>query len=77
MAWRFPVLMLAGWIQWEQVAVIEYLQEENCVLREPLAGKRLQLSDMDRQRLASRAYPLGKQRLEEIATIMISGGRRK
>ena len=50
--------------------MIDYLQEENRVLREQLAGKRLQLSDIDRQRLASRAYLLGKERLEEIATIV-------
>ena len=31
----------AGWVNRSQQDVIEYLQEENRVLREPLGGKRL------------------------------------
>lgn len=70
MAWRILLLMLAGWIEREQTAVIDYLKEENRVLHQQLAGKRLKLSDTDRQRLATRAYRLGKRKLEEIATIV-------
>ena len=70
MAWRILLMMLAGWIQREQTAVIDYLKEENRVLHQQLAGKRLKLSDTDRQRLAMRAYQLGKRKLEEVATIV-------
>lgn len=58
---HFLLMMMAGWIQREQAAVIDYLQEENRVLRQQLAGKRLQLSDKDRRRLATRAYSLGRE----------------
>ena len=70
MMWRILLLTLAGWIRREQAAVIGYLKEENRVLRDQLKGKRLQLSDSERQRLAGRAYQLGKQALEEVATIV-------
>lgn len=33
--------MLAGWIQRHQQQVITYLQEENCVLKAQLGGRRL------------------------------------
>ena len=37
MAWRILLMMLAGWIQREQTAVIDYLKEENRVLHQQLA----------------------------------------
>ena len=40
------------------------------MLRDQLKGKRLQLSDTDRQRLATCAYRLGKPMLEEVAMIV-------
>ena len=49
MMWRILLLTLAGWIRREQAAVIGYLKEENRVLRDQLKGKRLQLSDSERQ----------------------------
>ena len=42
--------MVAGWLQREQSAVIEYLKEENKVLREQLGGKRLRFTDAQRRR---------------------------
>ncbi len=36
MMWRILLLMLVGWIQREQAAVIEYLNEENRLI-EPMA----------------------------------------
>jgi len=46
--------MVAGWLQREKSVVIEYLKEENKVLREQLGGKRLRFSDAQRRRLARR-----------------------
>jgi putative transposase len=40
------------------------------VLRSQLRGRRLQLTDADRRRLAVRAYRLGRGRLQEIATVV-------
>lgn len=33
---QMMVVALAGWVNEQQLAVIEYLKEENCVLREYL-----------------------------------------
>ena len=45
---QFLLLVLAGWVNRQQQDVIDYLQEENRVLRAGLRGKRLKLSDDDR-----------------------------
>ncbi len=49
--------------------MITYLHEENRVLKAQLRGRRLCLTDTERCRLAALAYPLGRKRLQEIATI--------
>jgi hypothetical protein len=40
---RFLVIALAGWMNQKQQHAIEYLREENRVLREQLGTRRLQL----------------------------------
>jgi hypothetical protein len=40
---RFLLIALAGWMNHRQLYVIEYLREENRVLREQLGGRRLRL----------------------------------
>jgi putative transposase len=67
---QFLMLIVAGWVNRHQQEAIEYLQEENRVLREQLGGKRLRLSDVQRRRLARRAHPIGRRRLSEIATLV-------
>ena len=42
---RLLVFMLAGWVNREQQAVIDYLREENAVLLEQMGGRRLRLND--------------------------------
>ena len=54
---QFLLLVLAGWVNRQQQDVIDYLQEENRVLRAGLRGKRLSLSDDERRRLAVKARP--------------------
>jgi hypothetical protein len=51
--WQFFVGILAGWISEGQPAAIEYLREENRVLKEQLGGKGLVLTDDQRRRLAA------------------------
>ena len=63
------IAMIAGWLQRHQQQVIAYLQEENHVLKAQRGGRRLRLTDIERQRLAALAHPLGRQRLKERATI--------
>jgi hypothetical protein len=58
---RLQVLLvtLAGWVNRHQQYVIEYLMEENRVLKGQLAGRRLRLTDDQRRRLAAKGRPLG------------------
>jgi len=63
------IAMVAGWIQRHQQQVIAYLQEENRVLKAQLGPQRLRLTDTERRRLAVLAYPLGRKRLKELATL--------
>ena len=62
--------MVAGWLQREQSAVIEYLKEENKVLREQLGGKRLRFTDAQRRRLARRGKLVGRRGLQELGGIV-------
>ena len=57
--WMFLVVTLAGWLQRRQQDVIEYLREENRVLRERLGRRRLDFTGAERRRLADRAHSLG------------------
>jgi hypothetical protein len=54
---RFLVLWMGGWIHSRQLEVIDFLREENHVLREQLGGRRLRFTDDQRRRLAVRAGP--------------------
>jgi len=69
-AFQLLIAVLTGWMDRQDRDVLRYLVEENRVLRRQLRGRRLQLTDDDRRRLAVRAYPLGRRRLREIATIV-------
>jgi len=64
------IAMVAGWLQRHQQQVITYLLAENRVLKAQLGGRRLRLTDTERRRLAGLAYPLGRQRLKELATLV-------
>ena len=63
-------MTLAGWINRHQQQVIEYLIEENRVLREQLKGRRVRLTDDQRRRLAARGQRLGRRVLRQVATIV-------
>jgi putative transposase len=64
------LVTLAGWVNRHQQRVIEYLAEENRVLREQLGGKVPRLTDDQRRRLAAKGKILGRSALEQIATIV-------
>src|SRR5215472_7900289 len=53
-----------------QLQVIEYLREENRVLREQLGGRRVRINDNQRRRLAVKAKALGRKALAEVASIV-------
>jgi hypothetical protein len=54
----------------QQQQVIDYLREENRVLREQLGTRPLRFDDEQRRRLAARAKALGRKVLIGIATIV-------
>jgi hypothetical protein len=51
-------MTVAGWMNQCQLQAINYLREENCVLREQLGDRRLRLTDQQRRRLAVKAKGL-------------------
>jgi len=67
---QFVVIVLAGWMNERQQNVIEYLREENRVLREQLGERRLRFTDDQRRRLAVRAKGLGRKLLAQAATLV-------
>jgi transposase InsO family protein len=67
---RLLLATFAGWVNREQQDVIDYLQEENRVLRQQLGGRRLRLTDAQRRRLAAKGKALGRRLLARIATIV-------
>jgi hypothetical protein len=64
------VIALAGWLNRQQQAVIDYLHEENSVLKEQLEGQRLRFTDEQRIRLAVKAKVLGRRALDELETLV-------
>src|SRR5207248_4202650 len=64
------LVTMAGWINRHQQHVIEYLVEENRVLKEQLKGRRVRLSDDQRRRLAAKGQQLGRRMLRQAATIV-------
>ena len=67
---RFVLIAVAGWMNQRQLQMIDYLREENRVLREQLGGRRVRLNDDQRRRLAAKAKGLGRKLLAEVATIV-------
>jgi len=68
--WQILVAAMAGWITRQQDAVIDYLREENRVLKEQLGRKRLRLTDAQRRRLAVRGKAIGRRALTEVASLV-------
>ena len=66
---RFVLLTMAGWMNQRQQQVIEYLREENRVLREQLGDRRLRFTEDQRRRLAAKAKGLGRKLLA-VASIV-------
>ena len=65
--WQLVLISVAGWMSRKQQQVIDYLLEENRVLREQIGKKRLSFTDGQRRRLAAKAKIIGRKRLQEIA----------
>jgi putative transposase len=64
------LVMFAGSVNRHQLDVIEYLQEENRVLKERMGRRRLRFTDAERRRLARKAQALGRKVLNELETLV-------
>jgi len=67
---KFLLMLLAGWVHRRQLEAIEYLTEENRMLKERLGGRHLRFTDAERRRLARRAHALGHKALSELSTLV-------
>src|SRR3954470_2799362 len=67
---QFLLVAVAGWMNQRQQQAIEYLQEEDRVLREQLGDRRVRFNDDQRRRLAVRAKGLGRKLLAEVASLV-------
>ena len=63
------VVALAGWMTRQQQEAIEYLRTENRILRELLGQKRIRLNDVQKRRLATAAFGLGRSLLKSIGSL--------
>lgn len=66
---QFVVLATVGWLDRQQGDAIDYLREENRVVREQVGGKCLRLPGARRRRLAIRGKRLGRKVLAGLAGI--------
>ena len=67
---RLLLATFAGSVNRKQANVVDYLLEENRVLKEQFRGKRLQLNDDQRRRLAAKCKALGRRLRAKVATIV-------
>jgi putative transposase len=67
--WKQLLAYITGTVDQELLVRNEYLVTENRILRQQIKG-RVQLSDGERKRLAEIGKKLGKQALEEVASIV-------
>jgi len=63
------LMMLAGWLNRHQHEMLEYLKEENKILREKLGKKRIILNDHQRLRLAIKGKKLGRKLLRDVCCV--------
>src|SRR5260370_33954287 len=66
----FLVTCIAGWMNQHQHHIINYLIEENRVLRQQIGDRRLRFNDDQRRQLAVKAKRLGRKILSQVATIV-------
>ena len=68
--WEFLLLTLSNWMNRHQQRVIDYLFEENRILKGKYRGKRIRFKDDERRRLAVKGSALCRKMLKEVASIV-------
>jgi hypothetical protein len=69
---QFLLLVFAGWVNRRQLEIVEFLQEENRVLREQMGGRRVHFTDAQRRRLAAKGKALGRRVLDQQGRVQRS-----
>jgi len=69
MDWKHLLAYITGTVDQDLLLRNEYLATENRILRQQITG-RVRLSDGERKALAEIGHRLGKQALQEVATIV-------
>jgi putative transposase len=67
---QYMIAALALWLNRQQQAAIDYLKEENWLLKEKLGTRKLRFTDAERRRLATRAKALGRRLLSQLDTLV-------
>ena len=76
MNWKQLLASITGFVAEELRLCNAYLEAENRVMRHQIKARRVQLTDAERKTLAEMGYKLGRQALEEIATVAKPGTAR-
>ncbi len=58
------------WLNRQQQEVIDYLKEENRMLKAKLGGRKMRFTDAERRRLAIRAKAIGRKLLSQLETLV-------
>jgi putative transposase len=67
---QYVIAAFALWLNRQQQEVIDYLKEENRLLKEKLGERKLHFNDAERRRLAIRAKALGRKLLSQLDTLV-------
>ena len=67
---QYLIATLALWLNRQQQEVIDYLKEENRLLKAKLGDRKIQFTDAERRRLAIRAKPIGRKLLSQLTTLV-------
>lgn len=67
---QYLIAALGRWLNRQQQDVIDYLKEENPLLKAKLEDRRIQFTDAERCRLAVRAKVPGRKRLSQLDTVV-------
>src|SRR5512146_984060 len=66
----FLLIVVSGWVDRQQLIVIEFLQAENRLLKAKLGGKRIRFTDAERALLARKAKAVGRKSLFKLDMIV-------
>ena len=67
---QYLIAVLALWLNRQQQEVIDYLKEENRMLKAKLGGGKIHFTNSERRRLAIRAKAVGRRLLSQLNTLV-------